>query len=67
MCAFLGESGDTGGTVADPATLFVRDIGTGGTLTLVFAAVLAAVQTSWIETRMISSLPKSSTKMKVTV
>ena len=43
VCAFLGESGDTGGTVADPATLFVRDIGTGGTLTLVFAAVLAAV------------------------
>ena len=45
VCTFLGAGGDggAGGAAVDPATLFVRDIGTGGTLTLVFAAILAAV------------------------
>lgn len=42
ICGFLG-SASAGGSPNDPATLFLRDIGTGGLLTLVFAAVLAAV------------------------
>ncbi|RSX55263.1 FtsX-like permease family protein [Bifidobacterium samirii] len=54
VCALLGSGGDggsggagaagvAGSAAADPSLLFVRDIGTGGLLTLVFAAVLAAV------------------------
>ncbi|MCH9274868.1 ABC transporter permease [Bifidobacterium amazonense] len=42
ICGFLGSAA-TGDGPNDPATLFLRDIGTGGLLTLVFAAVLAAV------------------------
>ncbi|NEG89467.1 FtsX-like permease family protein [Bifidobacterium aerophilum] len=50
ICGFLGSGGAGGmGVAADPASandpsvLFLRDIGTGGLLTLAFAAVLAAV------------------------
>jgi hypothetical protein len=40
MCGYIGSMASGAN---DPATLFLRDIGTGGMLTLVFAAVLAAV------------------------
>ena len=42
ICGFLGSAAVVGDT-NDPSTVFIRDIGTGGILTLVFAAVLAAV------------------------
>lgn len=42
ICGFLG-SASAADSSNDPATLFLRDIGTGGLLTLIFAAVLAAV------------------------
>lgn len=43
ICGYLGAAAGDGGPGMDAATMFVRDIGTGGILTLVFAAVLAAV------------------------
>lgn len=42
ICGFLGSAAVVG-DANDPSTVFIRDIGTGGILTLVFAAVLAAV------------------------
>lgn len=42
ICGFLGSAASAGGP-DDSATLFLHDIGTGGLLTLAFAAVLAAV------------------------
>lgn len=42
ICGFFGSAAVVGGA-NDPFTVFIRDIGTGGILTLVFAAVLAAV------------------------
>ncbi|MBW3088662.1 ABC transporter permease [Bifidobacterium sp. 82T24] len=42
ICGFLGSAASAG-SPNDPSTMFLRDIGTGGLLTLVFAAVLAAV------------------------
>lgn len=45
VASYLSSGGgfDDTGSADSAATAFVRDIGTGGTLTLVFAAVLAAV------------------------
>ena len=42
ICGFFGSAAVVG-DANDPSTVFIRDIGTGGILTLVFAAVLAAV------------------------
>ena len=42
ICGFFGSAAVVG-DANDPFTVFIRDIGTGGILTLVFAAVLAAV------------------------
>lgn len=42
ICGFFGSAAVVG-DANDPFTVFMRDIGTGGILTLVFAAVLAAV------------------------
>ena len=42
ICGFFGSAAVVD-DANDPFTVFIRDIGTGGILTLVFAAVLAAV------------------------